>query len=72
MWNGNTGHFWGLHWIWWLCVIILVAWLFTKPWKNPGKNEKRDTPLDVLKEKFARGEISKEEYEEKAKDLQQH
>ena len=62
-------HFWGMHLIWWLCLIILIAWLFTKPWKGSGQKSKKETPLDILKNKFARGEISKEEYEEKKKML---
>jgi putative membrane protein len=48
-------------------AVVLVRWL-AGPWHSvqpphhvpPGR-----TPLDILKERFARGEIDKEEFEER-------
>ncbi len=37
---------------------------------NRGSSGSRQTPLDVLKERYARGEISREVYEEMRQDLQ--
>ncbi len=37
---------------------------------NRGSFGSRQTPLDVLKERYARGEISREVYEEMRQDLQ--
>jgi len=47
-------------------VVLLVRWLSgTGPHQFPPSAHK--TPLDILKERFARGEIDKEEYEERRK-----
>jgi len=57
--------FWGMHWIWWLLWIFLLLWIFATPYNIPGERRKKETPLDILKRRFANGEITKEEYEEK-------
>ena len=57
--------FWGMHLFWWIIWIILLIWIFVTPWDIPGQRTKKDTPLDILKKRFAKGEITKEEYEEK-------
>ena len=63
-----------IFWILTLAVLIglgfiLVRWL-AGPWHAthvpPGR-----TPLDILKERFARGEIDKEEFEERRRVLGQ-
>jgi putative membrane protein len=43
-----------------------VRWL-GGPWQAPGPHQTPSarTPLDILKERFARGEIDKEEFEER-------
>ncbi len=52
-------------------VVLIIRWLggaghgsATSPGPAPGK-----TPLDILKERFARGEIDKEEFEERRRVL---
>jgi len=58
---------------WFIGLIILVAAILIIIWAV-NQNRKTDlpgdkTPLDILKERYARGEIDKQEYEEKKKDL---
>ncbi|QEM07132.1 SHOCT domain-containing protein [Mucilaginibacter rubeus] len=60
-----NGNFWGMHLIWWFIWLILLFWIFATPYDIPGQRKKKDSPLDILKKRFASGEITKEEYLEK-------
>ncbi|ADR22070.1 hypothetical protein MATR_02960 [Marivirga tractuosa] len=64
------GHYWGMHIIWWVIWVIFIIWIFATPWDIPGQRTKKETPLDLLKKRYAKGEISKEEYEDIKKTLQ--
>jgi putative membrane protein len=61
------GHYGGMHFIWWIIWMIFIIWIFATPWNILGQRAKKDSPLDILKKRFAKGEISKEEYEESKK-----
>lgn len=54
---------------WWgliiVGIILLVKWLSDQ--KSQTRTE--DSALEILKKRYASGEISKEEFEEKKKDL---
>lgn len=65
MWHVYNGHFWGMHFLWWILWLIFILWIFATPYDIPGQRAKKDTPLDILNKRFARGEVNKEEYEEK-------
>ncbi|WP_291248075.1 SHOCT domain-containing protein [Flavobacterium sp.] len=58
-------HFWGMHFFWWAFWVILLIWIFASPYSIPGQRTKNETPLDILKKRFAKGEITKEEFDEK-------
>ena len=47
-------------------IVVLIKWLASQS-HGTHKNEK--TSLDILKERYAKGEINKEEFEAKKKDL---
>jgi putative membrane protein len=63
-------HFFGMHFIWWFFWGILLFWIFATPYDIPGQRAKKDTPLDILKNRLALGQINIEEYNEKKKILQ--
>jgi len=53
--------------LFWGAFIWLVVWLIMQT-KNKEKND--DTPMDILKKRFARGEITKKQYENMRSELQ--
>jgi len=60
----NTSY-WGMGLIWWFVWMILLFWIFAVPYNIPGQRYKKDTALDILRKRFASGEIKNEEYQEK-------
>ena len=67
MMNYEYYNFWGMHLIWWFLWVIVLFWVFATPYNIPGQRTKKDTPLDILKKRFASGEINREEFLEKKK-----
>jgi putative membrane protein len=54
--------------IFWIAVIIGLV-LLIKYLSEGGAKRREESALEILQKKYARGEISKEEFEEKKKDL---
>jgi putative membrane protein len=48
-----------------LVIVLLVRWLGTGPGGQHAPPPPSKTALDILKERFARGEIDKDEFEER-------
>lgn len=65
------GMFWGMHFLWWVILVAVVVWLLASRTNVFRQGPPNDTPLDILKQRFARGEITKEEYEERRRILEQ-
>jgi len=68
--------FWGgmwFGWLFWIIIIGLIVWLIMKKVNRSRKTSAFDSsiesPLDILKNRYAKGEINKEEFQEKKKDL---
>ena len=52
----------------WGGIIALVVWGITKLSRRNGSLPKQDA-LDIVKERYARGEVSRKEFEQLKKDL---
>ena len=61
----------GMHWFWWLfwiLVIVATWWAFSRrptAEPTPPTASSAETPLDRLQRRYADGEITTEEYEER-------
>ena len=77
---GMMGWGYGMGWIgmiimviFWIAVIIgiifLIRWLFVSAGAKGHGTSSEDSPLEILKRRYARGDINKEEFEQKKKDL---
>ena len=74
MMHGGYFHGWWMPWGWVIGLVMLIAiiWLITRTLsQNQGisPSSPHRSPMDILKERYAKGEINKKEFEEKKKDL---
>ena len=63
------GGFWILWLIFWILILIGLVLLIKYLWEGAGAKKGEEAALEILKKRYARGEINKEEFEEKKKDL---
>ncbi len=54
--------------IFWGGLIALIVWAIVKL-NRRGETTQKHSPLDVAKERYAKGDISREEFEQLKKDL---
>lgn len=69
-WTWGHGPFWGgsiFMMIFWICIIFLVISLIRNPVKERNNKE---TALNILKRRYATGDISREEFEQVRADIQ--
>lgn len=61
---GFGGHGWGMGFGWLFGIIVLFIWIISKTISHAYPSDQKSA-LDILKERYARGEISNGEFEEK-------
>jgi putative membrane protein len=69
MWPFMYGGFWMI--IVWIVIIGLIVWGVVALVKHSSRSDSGSnrTPLDIAKERYAKGEITKEEFEQIKKNL---
>ncbi|MDY0027317.1 MAG: SHOCT domain-containing protein [Lentimicrobium sp.] len=68
-WSMGMGIWW---WIIGLLIVIVIVWMVVKGMNqanSPNNQPGSKSALDILKERYARGEIDKQEFEERKKGL---
>lgn len=70
--GGDYGMFFGggLMWLFWIIVFFLFIALVKVILGASEKDNTGNKALDILKQRYARGEIDKEEYEERKRELE--
>ena len=83
MYPGNPMSWGNAGWLWWMpmglmmllfwglvvvALVLLVRWLWSQGQVRAG-GPPVDTPLDVLKKRYARGEITKEDFDRIKQDI---
>jgi putative membrane protein len=77
---GMMGWGYGMGWfgmilmgLFWIAIIVgiifLIKWLFVSAGTKSYGGDSGDSALEILKKRYARGEINKEEFEQKKRDL---
>ncbi len=70
MW-GDHWMFGGWIWVFWIAVLVglvfLIKWIVQQ--SSGTKPRDKEDALEILKKRYAKGEIDKEEFEQKKKDL---
>lgn len=67
-WMGWMGWWMGLWMVFWLGVLVLLVWIVARAAGGPFWRTD-ETPEQILKRRYARGEIEREEYERRLSDL---
>ncbi len=68
MYDGHMyGFFGGFMWLFWLVVIIVIIWTVKAGLSSPSKKGK--SALELLDERYARGDIGRDEYEQIRRDI---
>ena len=67
MFQNFDGGFFGMHMFWWFFWILMLVSFFSFLTPVPRKKARlnRLTPFDILQRRYAAGEISTEDYEER-------
>ncbi len=60
-------YYFGMDIIWWIIWGILLFWIFVIPYDIPGQRRKKESAYSLLQKRYAKGEITESEYQEKKK-----
>ncbi|NOX17784.1 MAG: SHOCT domain-containing protein [Chlorobi bacterium] len=73
MMNGMFGGGMWFSWLFWIVLLVVIVWgivqFINRNQLANSNNGGNETPLDILKKRYAKGEITKEQFDEMRKDL---
>lgn len=79
MWHSVDGQGWWMLWggimmlLFWLGVILFVVWIVQtvtrRPHEEPRVGPRPSQPKEIARERYARGEITRDEYVQITRDL---
>lgn len=70
MWSDYAGHM-GWMWLWWLvglALLVVLVWAVVRAAAPPAPGDQQ-SPEAILKGRYARGELDRQEYERRLADL---
>lgn len=71
MWSGYGDHvgFMALWWLFGIALVVLLIWGIAQAAGSPGARTREESPEAILKRRYARGEVDRDEYERRLTDL---
>ncbi len=69
----SGGMFFGggiLMWFFWLVLLVVLVYVLKDIFGSTSRNSSSDEAMEILKQRFARGEIDEAEFEQRKKLLQ--
>lgn len=70
MWEDHGGNM-GFMWIFWIVIIVAIVFLVKVVADQRDQNKPTDSSLEILKKRYAKGKISKEEFDRLKKDIEE-
>lgn len=67
--GGGMGFGWMFMVLFWVLIIFGVVYIVQAILRRAGQSGAEETPLDILKRRYAKGEITKEEFDRIKDDL---
>ena len=69
-WGGGAWGAWLIfHWLFWLALLGLLVWAGAVIWRRSRQDGESKSALDLLNERYARGDIDREEYLRRRNDI---
>ena len=67
----GVNNVWGMGYGWIIAIVvfILIVGVIVSAFKKNSNRPKFNSPLDILKTRYAKGEISRDEYDEKRRHI---
>jgi putative membrane protein len=74
----GAGHVWGgglfgWGWLFWIVILVAAVWIIVRVVSNRSYRGEsgggQESAMDILKKRYAKGEITKEQYDQMKKDL---